>query len=47
MKILQRLSTFTLSVALVATALGVSFALPLPAHAAQAAQAAHSAQNAP
>lgn len=34
MKILQRLSTLTLSVALVAAALGVSFALPLPAHAA-------------
>lgn len=34
MKILQRLSTLTLSVALVAAALGVSFAQPLPAHAA-------------
>jgi dipeptidyl aminopeptidase/acylaminoacyl peptidase len=34
MRILQRLSTFTLSVGLVATALVVSFALPLPAQAA-------------
>jgi len=34
MKILQRLSTFTLSVGLVGAALSVALALPLPAHAA-------------
>ncbi len=36
MKILQRLSTFTLSVALVGAALAVSLTLPTPAHAAMA-----------
>ena len=34
MKILLRLSTFTLSVGLVGAALSVALALPLPAHAA-------------
>ena len=34
MKILQRLSTFTLSVGLVGAALSVALALPMPAHAA-------------
>ncbi len=38
MKILHRLSSFTLSVSLVAAALAVSLALPTPAHAATAAQ---------
>ena len=33
LKLLQRVSSFTLAVALVGTAMGVSFALPTPAHA--------------
>jgi dipeptidyl aminopeptidase/acylaminoacyl peptidase len=36
MKLLQRLSTFTLSLGLVGAALGVAFSLPTPAHAASA-----------
>ena len=39
LKLLQRVSSFTLAVALVGTAMGVSFALPTPAHAQAQAQA--------
>jgi len=46
LKLLNRASSFTLAVALVGSALGVSFALPTPAHA-QAAPAVLQAQAAP